>query len=72
MGLCEEGWDIACFFAWEKKSLFLVRSKKKKVYSGKKTIGLAPLHVSSGPPLINGKLVKVDHMQLAVNTRPIN
>ena len=36
--------------------------KKKKVCSGGKTI--APLHVSSGSPLINGKPVKVDHSQL--------
>ena len=45
-----------------KKDCFWLGAKKKKFAQGKKTI--APLHVSSGPPLINGKPVKVDHLQL--------
>ena len=44
-----------------KKVCFWLGAKKKKFAQVKKTI--APLHVSSGQPLINGKPVKMDHSQ---------
>ena len=59
MGLYEGG-KLRVPLPKRKKSFWL--GEKKKVCSGEKTI--APLHVSSGPPLINGKPVKVAHSQL--------